>query len=112
MKGNLTHDIQNLLLDIGIPTNQLGFLYLVYGMQLVMENYEYIARVYKLLYVEVAAKYQTEPQSVERCIRHAIGIAFSHKENKYIADMFSSYNKVPSNSQFLSSVYFLLINEK
>ena len=112
MKGNIAHDIQNLLLDIGIPTNLLGFLYLAYGMQLVLENYEYATRVSKFLYVEVASKYHTDPRSVERCIRHAISVAFTNVSSEHTSNMLASFNKVPTNTQFISSVYFLLINEK
>lgn len=104
-------DIQLLLLKLGIPTNYLGFLYLTYAMQLTLSSFEYITRLSKMLYVEVAEKYKTEPRHVERCIRHALTVAFSEGFNDYAATFFEANGKVPTNTQFISRMYFHLISE-
>lgn len=105
-------DIQKLLFDIGIPVNRLGFLYLTYGMSLVMADYEYATRVSKLLYVDIAARYKTEPVSVDRCIRHAIFIAYERNRNALMCELFNSdtYKKMPTPSEFITRVYFYMIN--
>lgn len=114
MKKTETHIIQNLLLEIGIPTTLLGFLYLVYAIELIITDYEYVVRTSKLLYVEIAEKYNTEPCSVERCIRHAINVAFATGNNKCVTQIFinEAYEKAPTPSQFLSRMYFYIINNE
>lgn len=106
------HDIQNLLFDIGLPANRLGFLYLSYGMSLVLTDYEYATRVSKLLYVDVASKYKTEPQSVERCIRHAINAAYDGDRSELMSELFDSDAKPPSPTEFISRLYFYMINNE
>lgn len=112
MKIYTEHDIQNLLFRIGIPVNRLGFLYLTYGMLLVIDNYEYATRVSKLLYVDIAARYKTEPQSVERCIRHAIIMAHDRTHNDFMNELFSAelYPKSPTPTEFITGLYFYMIN--
>lgn len=106
------HDIQNLLRKMGIPVNRLGFLYLSYGMSLVMADYEYAIRASKLLYVDIAARYKTEPISVDRCIRHAILIAYEKNRNALMCEMFDpeTYKKTPTPTEFFTRVYFYIIN--
>lgn len=106
------HDIQNLLFDIGIPVNRLGFLYLTYGMSLVIADYEYATRVSKLLYVDIASRYKTEPESVERCIRHVINAAYVGDQSALMGVLFSPdhYKKTPTPTEFITKVYFYMIN--
>ena len=110
MKNNIEHDIQNLLHDIGVPPTKLGFLYLTYGMALVISDYEYITRPTKLLYPGIADRYHTEPQSVERCVRHAIAAAF-RGNSKLMIELFS-VGRAPTPTEFISKVYFYIISEK
>lgn len=111
MKGNIEHDIQNLLFDIGIPTNRLGFLYLTYGIVLVVNDYEYVARPTKRLYPGIADRYKTEPQSVERCVRTAITAAFAGSHSELMVELFS-VGKVPTPTEFISRIYFYMINNE
>lgn len=106
------YEIQNLLFDMGLPANRLGFLYLVYGMRLVLADFEYATRVSKLLYVDIAARYQTDSLSVERCIRHAITVAYSKSCGGLMDELFSPdiFKKSPSPTEFISRLYFHMIN--
>lgn len=114
MKEFDTHMIQNILLDIGIPANLLGFMYLVYAMELALEDYEYIIRLNKLLYVDVAKRYHTEPICVDRCIRSAIEKTFISGNNICSTELFVNvtYKNVPTPTQFLSRMYFYIINNE
>ena len=113
MNSYTEHDIQNLLYKIGIPVNRLGFLYLTYGMSLVIADYEYAARLHKLLYVDIAARYTTEPESVERCIRYAIAVAYTGDQSELMSELFSPdrYQKTPTPTEFITRVYFYMINK-
>lgn len=110
-------EIQDVLLNFGIPSSLLGFAYLTYAEELILQNPAYQHHVTKLLYVDIANKFDTTPASVERCIRKAISTAcvYGHYGNyDYINVLFrNSINPkraVPTNSQFISRVYFYLIN--
>lgn len=114
MKETTTHVIQNVLLDIGIPANLLGFMYLVYAIELALNDYEYIVRLYKLLYVDIAKKYKTDPGCVEHCVRSAIKKAFTSENNACLNQIFANekYENTPSPTQFMSRMYFYIINEE
>lgn len=119
MKGNMgkemkedmkevVFDIQELLLEIGIPANFLGFAYIVYAVHLSLENQEYAFRMSKQLYMDVAKFFGTTQPSVERCIRHAIITAWTHGNTECIQQIFkNSINPkkgFPTNSQFITSL--------
>ena len=116
MKGNdnfIANDIQELLLDSGIPTNLLGFAYITSAVQLALNNVEYTFRMTKLLYIDVAKQFNTSPKSVERCIRHAITVGWSCGSTECIDQIFkNSINPargVPTNSQFITRLYLYFI---
>ncbi len=113
-KNDATNEIQELLLDIGLSPSVIGFQYITYALQLVLEDEAYLRHVTKLLYIDIAKKYHSTPSSVERCIRHAITTAWTHGSLEQINMLFrNSINPekgVPTNSQFLARLYFYLTN--
>ena len=111
MKGkqmDTTSHIRVLLLEIGIPANLLGFTYIVYALQLALNNVEYNYRMSKQLYIETAQHFGTSRQSVERSMRNAIAVAIEYGKPDFIEQIFrNSINPkkgVPTNSQFITSV--------
>lgn len=109
------NEIQELLLDIGIPPSLSGFQYITYAEQLALTDEEYLRHVTKLLYIDIAKKFRTKPTSVERCIRHAIGVAWTTGSIDQINSLFrNSVNPskgTPTNSQFIARLYFYLANK-
>lgn len=101
-------NIRLLLLEIGIPTNLLGFAYIAYAVDLVLNNPEYSFRMSKQLYIDVAIYFRTSQSCVERCMRHAISTAWSYGNPACIEQIFkNSINPkkgVPTNSQFITSL--------
>lgn len=60
--------IENLLDKVGIHINQLGYKYLIYAVELKIENYDIkVGEIYR----KVADKYNTKATCTERAIRHA-----------------------------------------
>ena len=102
--------IQDVLLEIGIPSNLLGFMYITYAVQLLIRNREYLKNLSSRLYVDVAAKYNTNAACVERCIRHAISVGWTTGNIEVIHHIFkNSVNPMkgsPTNSQFLSRMFY------
>ena len=106
--------IQDILLNIGIPANIYGFLYITYALQLLDQDPEYMYHVTKYLYVSIAKKFKTTPSSVERSIRHAISVGWLKGDIEYTNRMFknsvNSKKGVPTNSQFLARLYYYIKN--
>lgn len=76
------------LIKIGIRCDLIGFSYLCYAIELVINNPALIHNLCKGLYSEVSRKFMLDNEScVERSIRHAI-------ENTYINKSFSGLNKM------------------
>lgn len=70
-------NIQKTLWDLNIPPNYLGAHYLAYAELLVLEDQNRLTMVTKWLYPEVAARYHTSWQAVERNIRTVISICWA-----------------------------------
>ena len=104
--------IQEVLLSIGIPPNLLGYTYIVYGVELILSDPEYMRGITTRLYVDIAKKFNTKSTSVERSIRHAISIGWLYGSVDYINSMFKNCinpeKGVPSNSLFFSRLYYFL----
>lgn len=111
-----TSHIRILLLEIGIPANLLGFTYIIYAIQLALENVEYNYRMTKELYIEVAQRFGASRQNVERSMRNAIAIAIEYGKPDFIEQIFgNSINPkkgVPTNSQFITSVCLYMIERQ
>lgn len=111
-----TSHIRILLLEIGIPANLLGFTYIIYAIQLALDNVEYNYRMTKELYIEIAQHFGASRQNVERSMRNAIAIAIEYGKPDFIEQIFkNSINPkkgVPSNSQFITSVCLYIIQNQ
>lgn len=103
-----TEEIHGVLLDIGIPPNLLGFAYITAGIELALQDPEYIMHIGKLLYVDVAVRYKTTPACVERCIRKAIETAWALGNFELICAIFRTYSaeRKPKNSHFMAMLYY------
>lgn len=109
-----TKEIQDVLLQIGIPTNLSGFAYITCAVQLVLIDSSELHHIVKGLYVDIANNCHSTPQRVERSIRHAIEVAWTYGDLDYIDGLFrSSVNPLkgqPTNSQFISRLYYYFLN--
>lgn len=101
--------IQSTLLEIGIPTNLLGFSYIAYAEQLLLTDKEYM-RNHKLLCADIAKNFGTTPRSIESCIRNAIA-AMDTSQGLHQQIFKNSVRKTrPTNKQFIHAVYYYLDN--
>lgn len=109
-----TNQIHKVLLSIGVPPNLLGYSYIVYALELILINPDYMHAITKELYADIAEKYCSTPSRVERDIRHAIGVAFLYGNLKYIEKIFRNCIRadkgIPTNSLFLSRLYYYISN--
>ena len=105
---NLDGEITDILHEVGVPAHIKGYLYLREAITMVYHDIEILGSITKILYPDVAKKFNTTSSRVERAIRHAIEIAWVRGNVEAISEIFSytiSYSKSkPTNSEFIAMI--------
>jgi len=105
---NLDASITSIIHEIGVPAHIKGYLYLREAISMVYNDIELLGSITKVLYPEIAKKYNTTASRVERAIRHAIEVAWSRGNIDSISNLFGytvSMSKAkPTNSEFIAMV--------
>lgn len=104
----LESEITDVLHEIGIPAHIKGYMYLRTAILETYVNIDFLGQITKVLYPEIAKKYQTTPSRVERAIRHAIEVAWNRGNIDAIDDIFgytiSATRAKPTNSEFIAMI--------
>lgn len=105
---DLDTEITTLLHEIGVPAHIRGYMFIREAITMVYNNIDILGNITKILYPEIARKYNTTASRVERAIRHAIEVAWVRGNVDSISEIFSytiSYNKSkPTNSEFIAMI--------
>lgn len=107
-KQDLEASITNIIHEIGVPAHIKGYMYLREAITMVFNDIELLGSITKVLYPDIAKKYNTTASRVERAIRHAIEVAWSRGNIDSISALFGytiSISKAkPTNSEFIAMV--------
>lgn len=104
-----TKSIEPLLFTLGIRPNLKGYHYLIYGLNLSLNDSSYIINPYRLLYTATACHFNTNSDAVERAIRTAIKNCWNYGNRELLLKLAGfPLKEKPSNSDFLSILYFHL----
>lgn len=107
-KFDIEASITNIIHEVGVPAHIKGYMYLREAITMIFNDIELLGSVTKVLYPDIAKKYNTTPSRVERAIRHAIEVAWSRGNIDSISDLFgytvSSTKAKPTNSEFIAMV--------
>ncbi|MBE3553720.1 MAG: sporulation transcription factor Spo0A [Thermicanus sp.] len=107
-RNNLDAKITSIIHEIGVPAHIKGYIYLREAITMVYQNIEILGAITKVLYPEVAKKFNTTPSRVERAIRHAIEVAWQRGNmdsiSKYFGYTVSNTKAKPTNSEFIAMV--------
>lgn len=107
-KLELESEITELLHEIGIPAHIKGYMYLRTAILETYLNVDFLGQITKVLYPEIARKYNTSASRVERAIRHAIEVAWNRGNIDAIDDIFgytiSASKAKPTNSEFIAMI--------
>lgn len=107
-KVNIEKNITSIMHEIGVPAHIKGYLYLREAITLVYHDIELLGSITKVLYPDVAEKYNTTASRVERAIRHAIEVAWSRGNIDSITELFGYTINIskakPTNSEFIAMV--------
>ncbi len=105
-KVDLEVEITNLLHELGVPAHIRGYQYLRYAIALVIKDITILNSITKALYPEIAIKFDTTPNRVERAIRHAIETSWERSELDVINRLFRytvrNDKGKPTNSEFIA----------
>lgn len=107
-KKNLDASITSIIHEIGVPAHIKGYMYLREAISMVYNDIELLGSITKVLYPDIAKKFNTTASRVERAIRHAIEVAWSRGNIDSISSLFGytvSMSKAkPTNSEFIAMV--------
>lgn len=105
---SLDQSITHIIHEIGVPAHIKGYLYLREAISMVYNDVELLGSITKVLYPDIAKKYNTTSSRVERAIRHAIEVAWSRGNLDSISSLFgytvSNTKAKPTNSEFIAMV--------
>ncbi len=94
--------------EIGVPAHIKGYQYLREAIMIAVNDMDVINAVTKVLYPEVAKRFDTTPSRVERAIRHAIEVAWDRGDletlQKYFGYTVNSTKGKPTNSEFIAMI--------
>ncbi len=99
--------ITKLLHDLGIPSHIKGYEYVREGIIMVYEN-PINRGITKVIYPNIASKYNTTPTKVERAIRHAIEVGWNRGDLDLMEEVFGNSIDIdrakPTNSEFIMTL--------
>lgn len=107
-RADLRIQVTEILHQIGVPAHIKGYQYLREAILLTIDDMDIINSVTKVLYPEVARKFNTTPSRVERAIRHAIEVAWDRGDietlQKFFGYTVSNIKGKPTNSEFIAMI--------
>lgn len=107
-KQDLEANITNIIHEIGVPAHIKGYMYLREAITMVYNDIDLLGSITKVLYPDIAKKFNTTASRVERAIRHAIEVAWSRGNIDSISALFGYTINVskakPTNSEFIAMV--------
>lgn len=105
---DLDASITNIIHEIGVPAHIKGYMYLRTAISMVYKDIELLGSITKVLYPDIAKKFNTTASRVERAIRHAIEVAWNRGNVDSISNLFGytvNMSKAkPTNSEFIAMV--------
>lgn len=105
---SLESTVTSIIHEIGVPAHIKGYQYLREAIIIAVNDIEVINAVTKILYPEVAKRYNTTASRVERAIRHAIEVAWDRGDletlQKYFGYTVSNAKGKPTNSEFIAMI--------
>ena len=108
LRASMEDDVTRMIHDVGVPAHIKGYQYLRDSIIMAVEDPDILNSVTKVLYPDIAKKYDTTSSRVERAIRHAIEVAFSRGKIEMIEDLFgytiNGGKGKPTNSEFIALI--------
>lgn len=112
MEKNVDYKVEKLIsmmmLDMGVPAHLKGYRYVRTAVYMAEEDMRVVGSVTKLLYPEIAKRYNTTDGKVERAIRNAIEISWERGNPETFKKLFGycagSGQCRPTNSEYIAAM--------
>ena len=108
--------VTSIIHEVGVPAHIKGYQYVREAIILAVQDMDVINAVTKVLYPEVARRYNTTPSRVERAVRHAIETAWDRGDletlQRYFGYTVSNTKGKPTNLEFIAMIADRIKNEK
>jgi two-component system response regulator (stage 0 sporulation protein A) len=110
--SSISAEIYSLLYGLGARANSTSFFHTAYAVHLAAAQPQKLLLVTKWLYPEVASRYHTSWQAVERNIRTVIAICWAEDDGaKMNRLMGCTFSKKPSPTQLIQALAFYLLQK-
>ena len=93
--------VTKVMIEMGVPAHLKGYQYLRSSIMMAEEDMEVVGSVTKLLYPEIAKRYKTTEQKVERAIRNAIEVSWLRGNVQIFEELFG-YSVQTGNADKIS----------
>lgn len=108
-------EISDILCQLGMPSNLLGYRYLRFAIHATVQEPELLRSVTKILYPMVAEEFRTSASGIERAMRHAIEVVWDRGDPDVLQDYFGNTidpgRGKPTNTEFIAKIVdHLIIN--
>ena len=104
----LEQEVTAVIHEVGVPAHIKGYQYVREAIIIAVQDMDVINAVTKVLYPEVARRYNTTPSRVERAVRHAIEVAWDRGDLETLQSYFgytvSNTKGKPTNSEFIAMI--------
>ena len=104
----LQRQVTAVIHEVGVPAHIKGYQYVREAIIIAVQDMDVINAVTKVLYPEVARRYNTTPSRVERAVRHAIEVAWDRGDLETLQSYFgytvSNTKGKPTNSEFIAMI--------
>lgn len=107
--------ISDMLKDLGIPASLSGYQYLRYAIEISMKDPDYIFKITKKMYPEVARYFHSTSTRVERAMRNAIEVGWGrgniHTQERLFGYTVDAMRGHPTNGEFVATIadYFSIM---
>ena len=98
--------LEAVLLELGLPHHIKGYAFTKQSVLMIAKDKSYRDNLCKGLYVDVAKECNTEPNRVERALRHAIEKVFSNTDIEVLKKYFG--NSIDTRKNRVSNKHFLI----
>ena len=104
-KKQPTSDIEETLIELGVPPHYRGYQFLLDALSLAFEDEDYLFGVTKNLYPTIAKRHCSTAARVERSIRHAIETAWKANGENCLRRRLPQREGKPTNREFMILAY-------
>ena len=104
----LQRQVTEVIHEVGVPAHIKGYQYVREAIVIAVQDMDVINAVTKVLYPEVARRFNTTASRVERAVRHAIEVAWDRGDldtlQGYFGYTVSNVKGKPTNSEFIAMI--------